>query len=624
MKRIWIGLCLLSFSVPALAVKPPAGKINPTAAPICSTLSKITSQSGSAKQKLQRFFEADWKYEMNESPEYATYVGYPTGQDRWTDWSREAIEKRKSARICRLQNLRKISRTALVGEDRLSFDLAVYRFEDAIEGDKYPGEYLLMNQMWGPQVDIADMLLAMPKGNVKDFENMISRFEKVPQLLKQLQALLTEGAQKKVTPVKMLLQKIPAQFDKLLTAKVEESPLYLPFAEIKKEVSAAEKAHLQKKAKKVIAETVYPAFKSLREFVVKEYIPKATEEIHWSALPNGRAWYAHLVRSHTTTKKTAKELHDLGLQEVSRILAEMEKVKAQAKFKGNLTAFNKYLNTNRRFYHTKAKDLLIGYRDIAKRADAELPRLFKTLPRLPYGVREMPLYKADSAPAAYYIGGSIEGARPGYFEANTTDLKGRPIWGMEVLTLHEAVPGHHLQIALAQEIEGLPDFRKFGGFTAYIEGWGLYAESLGDQMGFYQDPYSKYGQLSYEMWRAVRLVVDTGMHELGWSRDKAIEYFQAHVPKSRVEIEVEIDRYITMAGQALAYKVGELKFIELREKARAALGPHFDIREYHDEILRHGALPMDVLETSFNAWLKQKSTQIARMAKAQKDKAPKQ
>ena len=281
----------------------------------------------------------------------------------------------------------------------------------------------------------------------------------------------------------------------------------------------------------------------------------------------------------------------------------MTKLREQIKFKGSAEDFNKFLLTDPQFYYAKKDDLLNGYRNIAKRIDPELPKLFKELPRLTYGVREMPEYKAKESPGAYYEQGSLEAGRAGYFTANTYDLRVRPKWAMEALTMHESVPGHHLQIALAQEIKGLPKFRTEGAYTAYVEGWGLYAEHLGEEMGFYKDPYSKYGELTYEMWRAVRLVVDTGMHAKSWSRQKAIDFMKSRLPKSQLEVEVEIDRYVTWPGQALAYKVGQLKFLELRARAKATLGEKFNVREFHDELLRHGALPMDVLEKVMTEWM---------------------
>jgi uncharacterized protein (DUF885 family) len=302
---------------------------------------------------------------------------------------------------------------------------------------------------------------------------------------------------------------------------------------------------------------------------------------------------------------TADQVHEMGLQEVAKLTAEMEKAKEQAKFKGDLKAFNKFLQNDKRFQYTNKEEMLAGFRDIGKRLDAELPKMFKTLPRLPYGVREMPEFQAKSSAAAHYIGGSLESGRAGFFEANAVDLPSQQKWGMETLTIHEAVPGHHLQIALAQEIPDMPEFRRHTHFTAYTEGWALYAETLGKEMGFFKDPYSYYGHLSDQMLRAVRLVVDTGMHAKGWSRQHALDYYRSKFPTTDVGAENEINRYISWPGQALGYKVGQLKIRALRDKATAALGEKFDLREFHDEVLRHGALPLDVLEKNIDEWTMQ-------------------
>lgn len=569
---------------------------------ICTTLDKAVA-TGTPVQKLKKYLDAQWKNSMIESPETATYVGYPGQNDRWTDMSLQAIARRKKEAPCSLAALKKIPYSSLKGEDRINFDLMKRDLEDGIEGQKFEGDYLVMSQLEGVHTDVPDTLMSMPTLTKKDYEDMISRLEKVPSLVQQNEVLMKEGLKRHVTTVKMFLEKVPAQFDRLLTPKIEDSPLYKPFAEIKTNISAADKAELQARAKDVIEHKVYPAMQELKEFVVKTYIPNARTDISFSTMPNGKAWYAFKVRTQTTTDMTPDQLHQLGLSEVTRITKEMEKVKDGVKFKGDLNAFNKFLLTDKRFYYDSADQLLIGYRDIAKRVDPELPKLFKTLPRLTYGVREMPPFKAVDQPAAYYEGGSLEAGRPGYFVANTSDLKGRPKWGMESLVMHESVPGHHLQISIAQELKGIPEFRRFGGYTAYVEGWGLYAEGLGDEMGMYKDPYSKYGQLSYEMWRAIRLVVDTGIHAKGWTRDQAIAYFDQHMPKARKETENEVDRYITWPGQALAYKVGQLKFRELRDRAKAELGAKFDLREFHDEVLRHGPLPLDVLDKTVNRWI---------------------
>jgi uncharacterized protein (DUF885 family) len=320
-------------------------------------------------------------------------------------------------------------------------------------------------------------------------------------------------------------------------------------------------------------------------------------------LPDGEEWYAHRVKQMTTTDLTPQQIHDIGLSEVARIRLEMEKVKEQAGFEGDLAAFFDFLRSDPQFFFDDPEDLLSAYRNIAKRADAELPKLFGTLPRLPYGVTPVPQYAQESQTTAYYQPGSLEAGRAGQFFANTYDLASRPKWEMEALTLHEAVPGHHLQIATAMELEELAWFRRFGGYTAYTEGWGLYSESLGEEMGFYQDPYSKFGQLTYEMWRAIRLVVDTGMHSLGWSRDDAIAFFEENAGKAEHDIVVEVDRYIVWPGQALAYKIGELKLKELKAMAKQELGDDFDIRAFHDKILGNGALPLRVLETHVGEWV---------------------
>lgn len=586
----------LVLSVSALSVSAKA------ATSICKELEKAIA-SGSATQKFTRYLETQWKMDLIEHPEFATYMGFPGQNDRWTDMSLEAIARRDKELDCELALLKKIPRKGLKDADRISYDLYQQGLELGIEGRKFPDEFLVMDHMGGLQTSVADMMDSMPTATKKDYEDRIARLEKVPQLEAQIETLLKEGLKIKVTPVKLFLGRVPAQFDRVLTAKIEDSPLYEPFMDIRADITVEQKLALKKKALEVIQNKTYPALKKLKDFVVNEYIPGARESISMADMPNGKEWYNYLVRTHTTTKKTADELHELGLHEVARLTKDMEGVKNQVKFKGTLQDFNKFLLSDNQFFYKDKVELLKGYRDIAKRVDPELPKLFKTLPRLTYGVKEMPEYKAKESPTAYYEGGSLKSGRAGYFLANTYDLKARPKWGMEALTLHEAVPGHHLQISIAQELPEMPEFRRNAGYTAFTEGWALYAESLGTEMGIYKDPYSRYGQLTYEIWRAVRLVVDTGVHSKGWSRQKAIDYFVNAMPKSQLEAEVEVDRYITWPGQALAYKVGQLKFSELRNKARTALGEKFDIREFHDQVLRNGALPMDVLEKLTDDWI---------------------
>lgn len=603
MKFVLVLVLMVPGFVFAKPAKPSAEK------PICEVLKNATA-TGTPTQKLKKFMDESWKYGMKESPESATFLGVPGYNDKLSDNSMDAVKRRKLEAKCALAVLKKIPRAGLKGEDRVSYDLLVRDGELGIEAQKFDFDYFVVDHMGGFHINFPDLVEAMPRANVKDFENIISRMEKVPGFVDNQIVFLNEGLKRKVTPVKVFLERVPNQIDKVTTEKVEDSPLFSPFKHFKADISEADQKRLQDRAKEVLSQRVYPAIKKLKTFLVENYIPNARTETAMTSLPNGKDWYAFLVKTHTTTKMTPQELHELGLKEVERITQEMEKIKAQVKFKGTLAEFNKFLLNDSQFYYSSAKDLMTGYRDVAKQIDAQLPTIFKRLPRLPYGVREMPAYKAPEAPTAYYMGGTIEGGRAGYFEANTYDLKARPKWGMEALTLHEAMPGHHLQIALAQEIEGLPEFRKNGGYTSYVEGWGLYAESLGEDLGFFKDPYSNYGRYTYEMWRAVRLVVDTGLHEFGWSREKAIDYFMEKMPKKKIEAEQEIDRYITIPGQALAYKVGQLKFLELRNKAKTALGDKYDIRNYHDVVLRHGALPMDVLENVVATWIDEQKKDV--------------
>lgn len=563
---------------------------------------KLKLNYNNENQRFEDFLNKDWDHTMKQSPEWGADLGYPELADKWTDLSLEAIAKRKKQVQCAKKGLESIKRAYLSEANKLNYDLFKYRLDLWIESLQFNSEYLPLNQLGGVHTDIIDVLMGMPKATAKDVENILKRLDTANIKVAQTKTLLEEGLKLGMTPPKLMLKKVPAQFDTILTSKPEDSALYAPFKDLPGHPS--EKVEQWRaKAKSILSQKLLPSLQGFKNFLVEEYIPKARETISIQDLPNGKKWYEYNVKAMTTTNMKPEEIHELGLKEVERITVEMNKVREQVGFKKDLKAFNKHLLTDSKFYYKKAEDLIIGYRDIAKRADAELPRIFGTLPRLTYGVREIPAFKAEASPAAYYMSGSLQTGRAGYFEANTTDLKARPKWAMEALTLHEAVPGHHLQIALAQELGDMPKFRRYDGYTAYVEGWGLYSEKLGEDMGFYKDPYSKYGQLTYEMWRAVRLVVDTGIHFKGWSRDQALQYFNDNVAKGASEIEVEVDRYIVWPGQALGYKIGQLKFIELRKRATEELGDKFDIRKFHDVLLSGGSLPIDILEKRVVEWI---------------------
>jgi uncharacterized protein (DUF885 family) len=556
-------------------------------------------------QRLQRFYELSYDLMMLEYPGFATALGDPRGQDRLTDLSQDGVHRRRRASKNGLALLESIDRSALPEAERVNYDLLRDTVQRQVDGLRFPQELLQMTQMSGPQQDLSRLLAVMPNASAAQLQNQIARMEALPAYIDQSIVLLRNGLEAGVTPPKITLRDVPQQIRNQLVDDAAQSPLLAGFAEMPATVDPLQAEALRQQAAEAYRKHVVPAYERLLEFTETEYLPGARESIAARDLPDGEAWYAHNVAVRTTTDFTPQQIHDIGLAEVSRIRGEMEAVIQSTGFEGSFEDFLTFLRTDPRFYHSSAEDLMREYRDIAKRADPELTRLFGVLPRTPYGVIEVPDYAAPSQTTAYYQRGSLKAGRPGYFFANTYALDTRPRWEMEALTLHEAVPGHHLQIAIQQELEDLPWFRQTPSYTAFIEGWGLYSESLGEEMGFYKDPYSKFGQLTYEMWRAIRLAGDTGMHDLGWSRQQAIDFFKENAGKSEHDIVVEIDRYIVWPGQALAYKIGELKIKELRAWATEALGDNFDIRAFHDEVLGKGAVPLSVLEANIRAWVEE-------------------
>ena len=566
----------------------------------CTTLA---SRLGNDTERLHDLFKLDWERNMIENPEFATDVGYPGQNDRWTDQSLEAVEQRKNELHILDKAIQSIDRSKLNAADQLNFDLFKKNQEINLEGLRFKQEFMPITQLNGVQQGVAETLEISPRASVSDYENILKRLQAVPTLIDQTIALLEKGLEAKVTPPRITLRDVAAQIKSQTEVDPEKNAVLRPFWEFPAAVQTADRERLRKAAAQILKDKIVPAYAKLHEFFVKKYLPNTRETIAITDLPDGKAWYEFNVKRETTTSLTPQQIHELGLSEVNRIRAEMDKIIKETKFKGTFADFSKYLRTEPKFYYKDPESLLTGYRDVAKRIDPELAHLFGKLPRLPYGVRPVPSYSEKSQTTAYYQPGSPDAGRPGWYYANTYALNTRPKWEMEALTLHEAVPGHHLQIALSQEMENAPEFRKHGGYTAFVEGWALYSESLGTEIGLYKDPYMKYGQLTYEMWRAIRLVVDTGMHSMGWTRQQAIDYFMANSSKTQNDITVEIDRYIVWPGQALAYKIGELKIKELRAYATKELGSKFDIRKFHDRVLENGALPMDLLEKRIKDWV---------------------
>ncbi|MFL6234327.1 MAG: DUF885 domain-containing protein [Thermoanaerobaculia bacterium] len=557
----------------------------------------------SESERLHRFFDLAWDNKLSQTPELATYIGFAGHNDRWSDFSPAGIERRHALAREQLKELQSIDRSRLTAAEQVYADLFRRRLEGQIEGFRFPVEQTVLTQYDGVQLDVPRAFALAPAASLHDDEDLLARLSALPALVDQDLALLAKGLAAGVTPPKSLMRGVPDQVRALVPDDPWRSPLLARFRQIPDSVPPEEQARIRRAALDAYEKKAAPAFSKLLRYLTETYIPGCRESIGLGALPGGAEWYAYAVRRATTTDLTPRQIHEIGLSEVKRIRAEMDKIIAGTGFQGSFADFVRFLHTDPRFFYDKPEDLVEGYRAIAGRADLKLASLFGARPGLSYRVVPIPAETARSKATAYYEPGSVAAGRPGTCFVNTYDLKARPKWEMEALALHECTPGHHLQVSLAQEIKGVPKVLNYHDYTAFVEGWGLYAETLGDEMGFYRDPYSKFGQLSYELWRTLRLVVDTGIHSQGWTRQQAIDYFRDHTAQDQRAIEAEINRYVADPGLALAYKIGELRIKELRASAQTELGPAFDLRAFHDEVLRHGAVPLDLLEQNVKAWV---------------------
>jgi len=551
---------------------------------------------------LHRLFAEEWERGLRDSPENASFQGDKRFNDRWSDLSMKAIAAREAADRAALDRLHKINRKSLSELDKLNYDTFEWQLKQAVARQKFH-EYLAPIGMAGGVQTLDGMAEVLPFATLKDYQDWLARLAALPALIDQNIALMEQGVKEGITPPAVLMQRVSKQIAKQAAPNAAESAFYKPFVKMPDAISEQQKTALRSQAAELIRDKVVPAYARLSTYFDNTYLPRARSTIGASSLPNGKAYYDLLASYYTTTNLSADDIHAIGLSEVARIRARMEAVKQEAGFKGTLEEFFVFLRTDPQFFYKNGADLLQAYQALAKRIDPELVKAFSVLPRLTYGVRPIPDNIAPDTTTAYYQSGAADGTRPGFYYVNLYKPEVRPTWEMMALSLHEAVPGHHFQFARALELDQLPMFRKTAYFVAYGEGWGLYAEQLGYDMGLYTNPYDKFGQLTYEMWRAVRLVVDTGMHAKGWSRQQAIDYFKANAPKTEQDIVNEIDRYIGWPGQALAYKIGQLKISALRKRANDALGPRFDLRKFNDEVLGTGSIPLNALEIHINEWI---------------------
>jgi uncharacterized protein (DUF885 family) len=579
MRGLMLTLVMAAAAAPATAAEPAPG----------------------AGQRLHELFEAEWERGLRENPTWASYLGDRRFDDRWPDLSPQARDRSHAADRAVLEALAAIPADGLAEADRLNRDLFGRLYREEIDAFEWGLQYLPMTQRRGIQTahQVAEVL---PFGTLRDYENWIARLEGAGAYVDQTIALMRAGLERGLVQPCIIMERIPPQIARQVVDDPTASPFYAPLKRMPAVIPAADQQRLSAAARQAIEQGVVPAYRRLQSFVESEYLPGCRKSVGIWDTPGGADWYQQRVRWFTTTGLTAEEIHEIGLREVARIRGEMMKVIERVGFQGNFEEFLQFLRTDPRFRYTDPQELLQAYLVMSKRIDPLLPQYFGRLPRMPYGVRPIPAESAPDTTTAYYQPPSMDGRRAGYYYVNLYKPEERPTYEIPVLSIHEAVPGHHLQIALAQELGEQPKFRRNLEATAYTEGWALYSESLGEEMGLYADPYDKFGQLTYEMWRAVRLVVDTGIHHKRWTREQAIEFFKANAAKSELDIVNEIDRYISWPGQALAYKIGELRIKELRARATAALGPKFDIREFHDVVLGSGAVPLDVLEASVTKW----------------------
>ena len=561
-----------------------------------------TSFAESEEETLQALIDSHWQWVVDSSPEYAVFMGDIVRASEWDDVSLEQQAENDAQLAVFEQTLKSIDSNNLSEASALNQRLLLAQIQRQRERYALGFNLVEITMRGGPQ-SLFTVTETLPFRTEADYERWLQRLEALPARLEQEQAILQAGVDRGIVQARVIMQRIPGQLAKITQVDTLENPFYKPFLDFPEGIDPAKLQMLSERGARAIEDHVGPSYRKFEQFFNEVYLPASRVEVGIGALKSGREMYESAARRFTTTSLSPEQIHQIGLDEVARIRGEMEELIQELGFDGDLQDFNDYLRTAPEFYYESPEALFEGYLAVSKRLDPELVKLFGRLPRMPYGVRAIPEQIAPDTTTAYYMRPAADGSRAGYYYVNLYRPEVRPKYEMEVLSVHEAVPGHHLQIALAQELEGLPTFRKLSGPTAFIEGWGLYSERLGYDMGLYRDPYSRYGQLIYDMWRAVRLVVDTGMHYMGWTREQAIEYFKNNAAKTEADIINEIDRYIGWPGQALAYKIGQLKILELRSRAEQRLGDRFDIRAFHDHLLGAGALPLDVLEERMDRWL---------------------
>jgi len=569
---------------------------------LAATLLVSQTALAGASEDFHALLDEAWEWHLATNPMVASRAGDRRYNTEWRDGSLEAIDRRHLERRDFLRRVYAIDRAALPEADKLNYELFRRDLQQRVDEHQFKGFLMPFSQRGGVQ-NLDSHATYLRFENVADYEDWLARLDKIDTVVEQTIEVANRGIEQGYVLPRVLMERIPDQIAVQLVEDGEDSPFYRTFEAMPDSITAKDQERLRAAAVKTIEETVVPAYRKLARYFDKTYLPATRESVGLSNLPNGSAWYEFLARNYTTTVLTPDEIHRTGLEEVKRIRGEMQQIIDELEFDGDFQDFLAFLRSDPQFYYDNPDDLYEAYLATSKRIDPELVKLFGTLPRMPYGVKPIPDAIAPDTTTAYYSRPAADGSRAGIYWVNLYKPEVRPKYEIEVLSVHEAMPGHHLQLAIQQELGDMPNFRRYSGFTAFVEGWGLYSESLGHDLGLYKDPYSRFGALTYDMWRAVRLVVDTGIHYKGWTRQQAIDFFKDNAAKTEHDIVNEIDRYIVMPGQALAYKIGQLKILALRANAEAALGDDFDVRAFHDALLGAGALPLDILQQRMDAWL---------------------
>lgn len=575
-----------------------------------------TPAASQAAQQLDALVEEYWERWLQLNPVAATANGDHRYNDRFENFSSEEyIQASRALDQEYLDRILAFDATTLSGQSRLTYEVFLRDRRIALEGYEFPSELLPVDQFYSPVHLFAQLGSGSgfhPFATVKDYDDWLRRVQDYVVWSDTAIRRMREGVERGIVQPRVLIERTVPQLEALIATDPQQSVFFGPIRALPGTFSAADRERLTASFRRAIIADINPALRRMADFLARDYLPKCRESIGQSELPDGRRWYRYLVRARTTTDLTPEQIHQIGLDEIARIGTEMDAILRAVGFSGDRRAFMTQLRADPRFHHATAEDLLNGYRALEERVKAGLPRLFAITPRADFEIRAVETFRERSAANASYQQPTPDGSRPGIFYANTYDLKSRPSYLQEATFLHEALPGHHFQIALQQEAGDLPRFRRFGGYTAYVEGWGLYAETLGSELGLYTDPYSRFGALGAESWRAARLVVDTGIHAMGWSREQAIEYLNAHAPLGPADAVAEVERYIAYVGQALTYKLGQLEFTGLRARARDRLGERLDVRALHTEFLKDGPLPLDVLDAKVQRWIDAQAAAPAR------------